>query len=350
MIAPDGRCAATDVFSTAEIARAARVPEAAVRLLIAAGEVATVDGDLVAGPEALRAARRLRSGPNGLAAGPFFGSALVERANGREPRRVSVVLSAACHALVVAAVLGSLGVRSRPSDFAVDVPGAMARLVFVMEPGPGGGGGGGGLRQPLPPSRAERQGRDRADSPLPPRAPAPPPAPPAEPPQPLEREALPRVMAPLVAVHANQRNVRGLLAARERPPSGGPGVLGGAGGTRGRGAGPDAGAGVGPGSEAGTGGGPYRPGSGVTPPRVLREVKPDYTEAARRGAVEGDVLLEVVVLADGSVGRVQVVSGLGFGLDERAVRAVRQWRFHPAERHGAPVSVLVEVAMAFRLL
>ena len=157
-------------------------------------------------------------------------------------------------------------------------------------------------------------------------------------------------MAPLVAVHANQRNVRGLLAARERPPSGGPGVLGGAGGTRGRGAGPDAGAGVGPGSEAGTGGGPYRPGSGVTPPRVLREVKPDYTEAARRGAVEGDVLLEVVVLADGSVGRVQVVSGLGFGPDERAVRAVRQWRFHPAERHGAPVSVLVEVAMAFRLL
>ena len=137
---------------------------------------------------------------------------------------------------------------------------------------------------------------------------------------------------------------------RARRRAGAPGTLGGAGGGAGRGVGSGAGAGVGPGSGAGTGGGPYRPGSGIEPPRLLREVRPEYTEAARRGAIEGDVLLEVIVLADGSVGEARVVRGLGFGLDERALRAMRQWRFHPARRRGMPVSVLVEVAMSFRLL
>ncbi len=342
---PDERRAVTEVFSAAEIARAARVPESEVRLLIASGEVATVDGGLVAGSDALRAARRLRSGAGLSAARRLFGSALVARPNGAEPRRWSVVLSAACHVLLAAAVLGSLGVRSRFDGSGTASPAALTRLVFVAEPGPGGGGGGGGLRQPLPPPRAERQGRARVDSPVPPRA-----APPSPERRPLDREALPHVVAPLVSVPAGDRNVRGLLAALAPAAAGAPGTLGGAGGGAGRGAGPGAGAGVGPGSGGGTGGGPYRPGSGIEPPRLLREVKPEYTEAARRAAIEGDVLLEVIVLADGSVGEVRVVRGLGFGLDERAVRAMRQWRFHPAERRGVPVGVQVEVAMSFRLL
>ena len=335
----------TDVYSSAEIARAARVPEEAVRVLIAAGEVATVDGRFVAGPEALRAARRLRSGARRSAAGrQVFGGALLARANGGEPRRWSVLLSAACHVLIVTAVIGSLGVRPPLADSGA-APVALAHLVFVAEPGPGGGGGGGGLRQPLPPPRAERRGRARVDSPVPPRA-----TPPPTEPRPLEREPLARVAAPLVSVAAGRRDVRGLLAARAAAPTGAPGTLGGAGGGAGRGAGAGAGSGLGPGSGGGTGGGPYRPGSGITPPRVLREVRPEYTEAARREAVEGDVLLEVIVLADGSVGEVRLVRGLGYGLDDRALLAMRQWRFHPAERRGVPVSVLVEVAMTFRLL
>ncbi|MCY4660384.1 MAG: energy transducer TonB [Acidobacteria bacterium] len=346
---PDKGRAVTDVFSAAEIARAVRVPESEVRLLIASGEVATVDGGLVAGSEALRAARRLRSGSGRSAARRLFGSALLARPNGAEPRRWSVVLSAACHVLLAAAVLGSLGVRSRFDDSGAASPATLARLIFVAEPGPGGGGGGGGLRQPLPPPRAERRGRARVDSPVPPRA-APPRPDPRPERRPLDREALPHVLAPLVSVPAGERNVRGLLAALAPAAAGAPGTLGGAGGGAGRGAGAGAGAGVGPGSGGGTGGGPYRPGSGIEPPRLLREVTPEYTEAARREAIEGDVLLEVIVLADGSVGEVRVVRGLGFGLDERAVRAMRQWRFHPAERRGVPVGVLVEVAMSFRLL
>ena len=81
----------------------------------------------------------------------------------------------------------------------------------------------------------------------------------------------------------------------------------------------------------------------------MREVKPVYTEEGRRRSVEGDVVMEVVVRADGSIGTVRVLQGLGAGLDQRAIDAVRQWRFSPAHRYGTPVDVLVEIAVEFRL-
>jgi TonB family protein len=78
-------------------------------------------------------------------------------------------------------------------------------------------------------------------------------------------------------------------------------------------------------------------------------VKPDYTDDARRRSLAGDVVLEIVVKSDGRVGAVRILQGLGAGLDQRAVEAVRQWRFSPARRFGTPVDVLVEVAVEFRL-
>jgi len=62
------------------------------------------------------------------------------------------------------------------------------------------------------------------------------------------------------------------------------------------------------------GGGPYRPGSGITPPQLVKEVKADYTEEARRRSIEGEVLLEIVVRRDGSVGDVRLINGLPSGL------------------------------------
>src|SRR5690606_15505091 len=106
------------------------------------------------------------------------------------------------------------------------------------------------------------------------------------------------------------------------------------------------GAGIGPGSGGGTGGGPYRPGSGIDPPSLLREVKPLYTDQARRQGVEGDVVLEIVVQRDGTVGDVKILRRLGAGLDQKAIDAVRQWRFAPARRLGAPIDVVVAVAAA----
>jgi TonB family protein len=99
----------------------------------------------------------------------------------------------------------------------------------------------------------------------------------------------------------------------------------------------------------GAGGGPYRPGSGIEPPRLLREIKALYTDEARRQGVTGAVVLEIVIRRDGSVGDVQVLRGLGSGLDERAVTAVRNWRFAPARRLGEPVDVVVEVEVEFSL-
>ena len=258
---------------------------------------------------------------------------------------------------LTAILLGTVQLTTASDDAAPLERPHLARLIFVSTPGPGGGGGGGGLRQPLPPPKAERRGQEAISSPVPPRV-EPTVIEPVrrpQPPKPPEREALPRILAPLVAARADTRDVRGLLTRRtaprrpEVPPSQGPGLDGGVGRGAGRGLGSGRGAGVGPGTGGGTGGGPYRPGSGVTPPRLLEEIKPAYTEDARRRGIEGDVVLEVVVLADGSIGNVRVVRSLGFGLDERAVRAMRRWRFRPAELHGAAVDVVVEVAMEFRL-
>ena len=90
-------------------------------------------------------------------------------------------------------------------------------------------------------------------------------------------------------------------------------------------------------------------GSGITPPQLTREVRASYTDDARRRAIEGDVVLEIVVRRDGSVGQVRVLQSLGAGLEQRAIDAVRQWRFTPATRQGTAVDVVVEVAVGFSL-
>jgi protein TonB len=86
-------------------------------------------------------------------------------------------------------------------------------------------------------------------------------------------------------------------------------------------------------------------------PRVVREVKPQYTSDAMRARVQGSVLLDCVIRIDGSVSDVQVVRSLdpAFGLDEEAVRAARQWRFRPGTRMGEPVAVSVTIELIFTL-
>jgi TonB family protein len=161
---------------------------------------------------------------------------------------------------------------------------------------------------------------------------------------------MPIVSAPIVQAPADDRNRAGVLQeARAETQSRGPGAGGGAGTGTGTGIGPGDGNGVGPGSGGGTGGGPFRPGSGIEPPRLLREVRADYTEDARRRALEGEVVLEIIVRRDGTVGDIRILKRLGAGLDDRATDAVRQWRFQPARRAGAPVDVIVEVAVEFKL-
>jgi periplasmic protein TonB len=132
-------------------------------------------------------------------------------------------------------------------------------------------------------------------------------------------------------------------------PSQGSGTGGGAGTGRGTGLGEGNGAGIGDGSGGGMGGGPYRPGSGVEPPRLLREVRPTYTDEARRANITGSVVMEITIRRDGAVGDIRLLRGLGGGLNERAETAVRQWRFAPARLKGTPVDVIVEVSVDFTL-
>ena len=163
-------------------------------------------------------------------------------------------------------------------------------------------------------------------------------------------DPIPPVVAPVVSAAPDDRDRAGVLNdAAPDSNSQGSGTGGGAGSGSGSGIGEGDGPGIGPGSGGGTGGGPYRPGSGITPPSLVREVKPAYTEDARRRGLEGDVELEIVVRSDGSVGQVRLLRGLGAGLDQRAADAVRQWKFSPARRFGTPVDVMVEVAVEFRL-
>jgi TonB family protein len=336
-----------DVYSAAEVARAAGVPIRAVEEAIAAGRVRTVHQRFLASDVAAPLVAELQAEflrEQAIAPPPDLFEA---SRHARRETRIPIAASTTLHGTLIAAValwplLGSASTTEMPVDTRPDV-----RLVFLATPGPGGGGGGGGLRLPKPPARVARKGDANLSSPVPRPAPPPEPEPPrAEPPPP---DPEPPVVAPVASRPAEPETRAGVLDAPKVEESAGPGAGGGAGTGQGGGIGEGQGAGIGPGTGGGTGGGPYRPGSGIEPPSILREVKPEYSEEARRRGIEGDVIVEIVVRRDGSVGDVRIMRGLGHGLDERAARAVGQWRFSPARRHGTPVDVLVEVAVEFKL-
>jgi TonB family protein len=206
-------------------------------------------------------------------------------------------------------------------------------IVWLSQPGPGGGGGGGN-KMPDPPKKAELKGQEKISVPTPPE---PKPEPPKEEPPP---ETL---NIPAQTLAAATQVLPGALTPNPDTLSTGSGS--------GTGAGAGQGSGLGPGFGGGTGGGAYRPGNGVQLPQPLREVKPQYTADAMRAKVQGTVLLECVVLPDGSVGSVEVVRSLDstFGLDQEAIKAAKQWRFRPGTRFGEPVAVLVTIELTFTL-
>lgn len=352
-----------EVFTTTEVARAAGVPLDAVRTLVAAGYLKFIPGTrFVTLKDAAKAGGHLREAAVALQARPahaLFTPNTTPR-NGRDPAVVSFVAHVA---LVTLAAWLSMGrIETAALD---DTVRDETHLVFLLSPGPGGGGGGGGLRQPRPAPKLARRGESRMQVSVPPvtekpvittardESPKPTPAEPVIQPPPApapEPEPAKVIVAPVETMASNDRDREGAIEhAADGPDSHGPGTGGGVGRGQGTGNGGGLGSGIDDGEGGGTGGGPYRPGSGVSPPRLLREVKAEYTEDARRRNVMGDVLLEIVVRHDGTVGTVRVLHGLGAGLDERAIYAVRQWRFDPARRKGLPVDVLVEVAVEFTL-
>lgn len=132
-------------------------------------------------------------------------------------------------------------------------------------------------------------------------------------------------------------------------PSNGTGVSSGIGSGRGGGVGKGDGRGLGIGFGAGTGDGVFRVGGGVSAPLVIYKPDPEYSEEARKAKYQGTVVLALVVGVDGRPRDVRVQRSLGLGLDEKAMEAVRTWRFEPARKNGQPVPVAVNVEVNFNL-
>ena len=269
------------------------------------------------------------------------------RPAGSAPR--GVILSLAVHAsllLIAVTVVGrmpkSLTVEEKP----------VSSLPLVWTPSPGGGvinpGGGGIKNAPRQAARAATLvGRDAITIPT---------VAPAQIDQPAHApEPAPRIDVPLVPVSSGLQETVGAVSELRpiqlltRGAGSGPGADGGTGAGIGGGEGDHLGNGrQGP---PGVGGDGVLPGNGVSWPRLMREVKPNYTADAMRAQVEGLVELEILVLEDGSVGNVRIVRSLDsrFGLDQEAINAVRRWRFDPGRRLGKAVATRVGVELSFNL-
>jgi len=133
------------------------------------------------------------------------------------------------------------------------------------------------------------------------------------------------------------------------PPSNGIGSGGGIGSGRGGGVGSGEGPGVGEGRGGGIGGGIYRVGGGVSAPRPIFDPDPEYSEEARKAKFQGIVLLSAIIGSDGRPRELRIVRSLGMGLDQKALDAVGKWRFAPGTKDNHPVSVQVNIEVAFRL-
>jgi|SRR5579863_530537 len=155
-------------------------------------------------------------------------------------------------------------------------------------------------------------------------------------------------------VHLAQNHMLNLgnpsaLPMPSAPPSNGTGSGGGIGSGSGSGVGVGHGPGVGSGSGGGIGGGVFKVGGGISAPEAITTPDPEYTEEARNAKTQGVCVLALIVDESGNPRDIRVVRGLGFGLDARAVEAVKQWRFKPSLKDGHPVNVQISVEVGFKL-
>ena len=214
-------------------------------------------------------------------------------------------------------------------------------LNLPPKPDKSGGGGGGGRREPIPASKGKL--------PRPSDTQLTPPTPKVvnlDPVLPVEPTVVVPQLASLPSLNLpNFGDPTGIPG----PPSSGPGTGGGIGTGTGGGVGPGKGGGVGPGEGGGIGGGVFRVGGGVSAPSILYRVEPTYSEEARKAKYQGVVVLSAIVRKDGTIELLKVIRGLGLGLDENAISALKQWKFRPGMRNGIPVDVALNIEVNFSL-
>jgi protein TonB len=89
--------------------------------------------------------------------------------------------------------------------------------------------------------------------------------------------------------------------------------------------------------------------AGMSAPTIAKKVDPQYNDDARILRIQGTIVFSVTINPDGTVTILQVVRALGFGLDENAIAALRQWRFRPSLRNGEPVAATLNIEVNFNL-
>jgi TonB family protein len=227
-----------------------------------------------------------------------------------------------------------------------------------------GGGGGGGREEQKPASF----GKTPQASLTVPQVVAPDPHPPV-----IKNPALPMaatIVADPMLVPPDARALNyGLRDSKSTDPSSGPGTGNGMGTGKGGGMGPGEGGGLGPGRGGNMGGGDRNDGGGgpgggggggdynrtfsgkevSTKAKVLSKPEPQYTEEARKNQVTGTVVLRAVFTSGGQVTGIKAVSGLPYGLTERAIAAARQIKFVPATKDGHQVSMYIQLEYNFNL-
>jgi periplasmic protein TonB len=250
----------------------------------------------------------------------------------RDPRTFAIsVLLHLCAAVIVGLLLHRAVTESHVAASLPFTPINLRDVIFTPSTHAGSGGDdtGGGRTEPLFASRGVTP--PVAVRPLMTPTTHVPEEPPAlAVPQTITSSSIPVIMRGVIG---DPNGVRG-------PASDGPG--------HGRGIGDGTGEGIGKGDL--TGYAPFAPGTrGVTMPRLIYDPDPEYTEEARRLKQQGNVLVAGVVGADGKVHDARVQHALGLGLDEKAIEAVRRWKFEPSRYNGQPVAVKIMVEVNFRL-
>jgi len=260
--------------------------------------------------------------------------------------KTSNVVSLFLHVLIIGALLW-LGFKV-PKTI-VQSQTALTHLAFTLYAPPpppkvmpvakaAGGGGGGGAHEVIPPTKGEPPKMAKMQM-LPPQ---------------LARLNQPKLaVEPTMQVQIPETNAPAHLGSPDSPQivlaSQGAGSGSGFGHGLGGGIGLGHGTGAGPGSGGGYGGGLMSVGGGVSAPEVIHSVQPEFTEEARQTNREGTVALQLIVDAQGSPQNIRVIRQLGMGLDQKAVEAVRQFRFKPAMYQGHPVSVQMVIEVDFHL-
>jgi len=205
-----------------------------------------------------------------------------------------------------------------------------------------GGGGGGGDHSPVDASKGKLPKLEK--NPI-----TPPMVPVVEHPK-IEMEPAINVQAELkLPDNPLMSNIGIKNSANVRLASNGQGSGAGMGNGQGGGLGSGNGNGYGPGTGSNAGGGAFRLGSGDTPPSLIYSPDPEFSDEARRSKYQGICLISVIVDVQGNPQNPRVVRALGMGLDEKALEAVRKYKFKPAMRGRTAIPVQLTIEVNFRL-